>query len=271
MTTGTSSNADLGTDFSTSTDATSERRGSSGFPVRYLAVELRRFLRNRRALVFSVLMPLALYFSFASGQGAKDTWVGHGNVAAVIMVSMGFYGAVVAATSAGATVSVETAQGWVRTLALTPLRPSHYVLVKVVVGMVAGLVPVLVVTAAGALGGARADGPVWLWAPLLAWLGSSLFAALGLLVGLVVPSENVMQFLGLGLTVLAFAGSVFIPLGGWMLTAAQFTPMYGVGALSRWPLEGGELPWKALANAVVWAALFGGGAAWRFTRGTGRV
>ena len=93
------------------------------FPSRYLAVELRRRLLNRRNVLFSLVMPIALYFAFASSQEFKDTWIGHANVSAAIMVSMALYGAIVTATSAGASVSVEIAQGWARTLNLTPLRP----------------------------------------------------------------------------------------------------------------------------------------------------
>ena len=241
------------------------------FPSRYLAVELRRRLLNRRNVLFSLVMPIALYFAFASSQEFKDTWIGHANVSAAIMVSMALYGAIVTATSAGASVSVEIAQGWARTLNLTPLRPVHYVCIKVLTALAAAAVPVLVVTALGAVSGARIEGAAWVVAPLLAWLGSALFAAFGLFLGLLLPSENVMQYLGIALTVLAFAGGLFVPLSGTMLAVARFTPMYGVGEIARGPLTD-QAEWlPAILNVVVWGAIFSVGAARRYARATGRV
>ena len=47
---------------------------------------------------------------------------------------------------------------------------------------------------------------------LLAWVGALVFAAFGLFMGYLLPSENVMQILGPVLALLAFAGGLFVPL-----------------------------------------------------------
>ena len=106
----------------------------------------------------------------------------------------------------------------------------------------------------------------------LAWIGSIVFAAFGLFMGYLLPSENVMQVLGPILALLAFAGGLFVPLGeGVFATLAQFTPTYGLAELVHAPLTGdGVSPW-AIVNVVAWAAVFGFGAAWRFRRDTARV
>ena len=53
---------------------------------------------------------------------------------------------------------------------------------------------------------------LWVLTALVAWLGSLVFAAFGLFMGYLLPTENVMQILGLALLLLAFAGGLFVPL-----------------------------------------------------------
>ncbi len=107
---------------------------------------------------------------------------------------------------------------------------------------------------------------------LLAVVCTLVFAALGVFVGYLVPGENAMQILGPGLAVLAFLGNVFIPIteGSTMWWVASFTPMFGVAEISRWPLTH-QLDWYSVVNAIVWLAIFLGGAAWRMSKDTGRV
>ena len=83
------------------------------------------------------------------------------------------------------------------------------------------------------------DGWVWVVSGLVAWVGALVFAAFGLFMGYLVPSENVMQILGPVLALLAFFGGLFVPLsvlGQTFQDIAKFTPAYGVGVLARAPL-----------------------------------
>ena len=239
---------------------------------RFLGIELRRLLRNRRTVIFTLVMPPAFFLIFGTADGYRHQSVGHGNVTAYIMVSMALYGAMLATTGGGASVSVERAQGWTRQLRLTPLRPATYVTTKVLVAMVLGLAAVVVVGAVGLADGATADGWVLVWSLLLAWVGSVVFAAFGLFMGYLLPAENVMQILGPVLALLAFAGGLFVPLGdGLFAQIAKVVPTYGLAQLVRAPLTGGAVTVWALVNVVGWAVLFGLGAAWRFRRDTARV
>ena len=109
-------------------------------------------------------------------------------------------------------VAVERALGWSRQLRLTPLRPVAYIATKVLTAMVLGLIA-----------GHRHDGrrqpvraygcrpTIWVLSGLAAWLGSLVFAAFGLFMGYLLPSENVMQILGPMLGILAFFGGLFVP------------------------------------------------------------
>ena len=245
-----------------------------GFNPTLLRLELRRMVRNRRTVIFSLVMPVAFYFMFGTGQKYSDQSAGHGNVAAYIMLSMALYGAMLSTTGGGAMVAVERALGWSRQLRLTPLSAPAYIAVKVVVAMVLGGLSVLVVYLGGASSGAHMDGPLWVETALIAWLGSLVFAAFGVFMGYLLPSENVMQFIGPGLALFAFLGGLFVPLdqmGDTFATVAKFTPMYGLSQLVHAPLTGDAPSWAAYLNVLVWLAVFAGGAAWRFRRDTARV
>jgi ABC-2 type transport system permease protein len=245
-----------------------------GFSPTFVGLELRRMFRNRRTVVFTLVVPAVLFLLFGTGSGYRTESLGRGNVAGYILVSMAVYGAMLATTAGGAMVSVERAVGWSRQLRLTPLHPGAYIAVKLVVAMAIGAVSVAVAFAVGAVSGARLPGTVWLECGLLAWSCALVFAAFGLFMGYLLPSENVMQILGPVLGVLAFAGGLFVPvdqLGTVFATIAKFTPVYGVGVIVRYPLvHQGSLA-VAVLNVLAWTAVFAAGAVWRFRRDTARV
>ncbi|HET8615356.1 MAG TPA: ABC transporter permease [Actinomycetales bacterium] len=244
-----------------------------GLTTTLLRLELRRLLRNRRTVIFTLIMPPVFFLVFGTKTAYRSQSVGHGNVTAYVAVSMAVYGAMLACTAAGAVVSVERAQGWSRQLRLTPLRPVAYVVGKALVALVTGLASVVVVFVVAAFSHADMPAHVWVECGLLAWLGSLVFAAFGLFMGYLLPAENVMQILGPVLAVLAFAGGLFVPLddGTLFATLAKLTPLYGLATLSRLPLTSDGNGWTALLNILVWGGLFTAGAAWRFRRDTARV
>jgi ABC-2 type transport system permease protein len=238
-----------------------------------LQIELRRVLRNRRTAIFTLVMPVVLFEVFGSGPGAGDR-VGSGNVTAYILISMAVYGAMLAATAAGASVSLERAAGWSRQLRLTPLAPGAYIAAKVLSALLISATSVAVVYLVGTTSAARMPAATWVETALLAWVCSMVFAAFGLFMGYLLPSENVMQALGPGLALLSFAGGLFIPLSQYndvFRAIAKVTPVYGVGELARYPLvHDGRLA-SAVLNVVIWTLVFGTGAAIRFRRDTARV
>lgn len=244
-----------------------------GFNRTVLGIELRRMLRNRRTIVFTLVLPAALLLSFG-GQKGWDDKAGSGNVAAYILVSMALYGAALTAAAGGSMVALERSMGWSRQLRLTPLNPVAYILMKAIVALVMGGLAIAAVNLAGTLQG-KAEMPtqVWVESAIVTLFCTLTFAALGVFIGYVVPGENAMQILGPGLALLSFLGGVFIPLdqyGDVVRHIAYWTPMYGVAEVARAPLTH-ELPWYALVNAIGWFALFVTGAAWRMSKDTARV
>ncbi len=239
-----------------------------------LRIELRRMLRNKRTVIFTFLLPVVFFLMFGPGQDYSDQRAGSGNLTAYIMVSMAVYGAMLATTSGGAMVSVERAAGWSRQLRLTPLQPVAYVALKMLVALTLGLGSVVSVYVAGALRGADLPASAWIATALIAWIGSLAFAAFGLFMGYLLPSENVMQVLGPVLAVLAFLGGLFVPLDQLspvFQALAKLTPMYGLNTLVHAPIVGWSDAAAATLNLLAWSTVFVAGAAWRFRRDTARV
>ena len=234
--------------------------------VTYWAIDLRRTLRDITNIFFIVGLPLVMYFVFGSAQSYRDAPVAHGNVGAVVMISMAVYGAVTATTAISGGAALERFQGWGRQLGLTPWSGAGFVVTKSAVAMTIAAVPVLTVGIAGAasLGAA--------------WLGSAVFAGYGLSAGMAFRSESALGVAGGSLVLLAFAGNLFIPLSGVMLDLARFTPLYGVNALARYPITGGVVAdgvvdpvWLPVLNVVAWALILGTTAAVLVRRRRGRV
>ena len=242
-----------------------------GFNFTALGLEVRRVLRNRRTLMFIVVFPSIFFFLFRLPQkGQKEP---PAQLMAYVLISMAVYGAMVGTTSGGAAVAVERSLGWSRQLRLTPLRPAAYVAMKVLTAMTLGGLAIVSAFTVGAISGVRMEPHVWMLSALAAWGCSLVFAAFGLFMGFLLPSENVMQFVGPILALLAMFGGLFIPLNTLpptMQTIAKFTPVYGVGVLARAPLVGGDTT-TAVLGVVIWTIIFGLAAMALFRRDTARV
>jgi ABC-2 type transport system permease protein len=244
-----------------------------GFNLTFLSIEVRRLLRNRRTVVVTLVVPVVLFLLFKSNKRI----VALGGIeltAATTMIGIAVYGAMLAATSGGAMVSIERALGWSRQLRLTPLRPAAYIGIKIVVAMLLGLTSVAVVFAVGAIDGVQMTLEQWLLTGILAWATSLVFAAFGLFMGYLLPSENVMQLIGPVLAVFSLFGGLFVPLSllpSVMQDIAPYMPTYGVAEIARFPLVGGAFDLTWLVSVVLWTALFGAAAAVLFRRDTRRV
>jgi ABC-2 type transport system permease protein len=248
---------------------------AGGFSPAIVRLEIRRLLRNRRTMILALILPVLFFWSIGLNNSYVHETAGHGNVSAVEMISIALYGAVAATATCGAMVSIERAAGWSRQLRVTPLSPAAYVVIKMLTSLVLAAGAVCAVYLLGAVTN-KVSMPVGLWviSGLCVWIGSLLFAAFGLFVGYLLPSENVTQVIALVLTLCAFAGGLFIPLSQFspdLMTFARFTPLYGLSQLVHYPLAGGTLEWSWILNLAVWLAIFVTGAVWSLRRDTARV
>ncbi|WP_114560263.1 ABC transporter permease [Desertihabitans aurantiacus] len=248
----------------------------------YALLELQRTLRIWSSTVFSLALPMLFFLVF----GAMVPWgsvrLAHGDVAAQTMISLATYGAITAAAGMAGSAALEQHQGWGRQLALTPMTRGGFVRVKVFVALVVAALPVAGVFGLGALTGAGAEPRVWVLSPVLILLGSVVFACYGVAVGKLFRSEAAVGAASGLLVVLAFLGGAFVPLTGWLLDIARFTPVYGVMALARYPLTDGATPtlsgelvqdplWLPVVNVGAWTLVLGALAVLAARRGTRRA
>ncbi|WP_285726571.1 ABC transporter permease [Psychromicrobium xiongbiense] len=250
-----------------------------GFNLTLLRIELARRLRNRRTLIFALVMPIVMFLIFGlqfKNVALTSTPVAQGglSVMSYIMISMAVYGCMITSTSAGGSVAVERAMGWSRQLRLTPLSPAANIATKVLGGLMLGLIAVLAVFLTGFVVGVRLDAQVWIVSGLAALGGSLVFTALGLLMGYLIPSENVMQFMGPLVAFLALFGGLFVPLnqlGDTFVQIGKWTPTYGLSELAHAPLLGATVDGWSVLNILAWLLIFSAGAALAFRRDTRRV
>jgi ABC-2 type transport system permease protein len=114
---------------------------------------------------------------------------------------------------------------------------------------------------------------LWVITLLCVWAGSLVFAAFGLFMGYLLPTENVMQVMSFVLMLFAFGGGLFIQLSQMpetFQTIAKLSPLYGLNTLVHAPLTGESVAWP-LVSVLVWLSIFVGGAVWRFRKDTARV
>src|SRR5215472_8393286 len=246
-----------------------------GFNLTFLALEVRRLFRNRRTVIVTLVVPVVFFFLFKTGRrgGALQAAAGP-NYEALLMIGLAVYGAMLAATSGGAMVSIERAQGWSRQLRLTPLRPPAYIAIKLLTAMTLGLISVAAVFVVGTISGVHLPIGVLIASAALAWVGALVFAAFGLFMGYLLPTENIMQFIAPVLGILAFLGGLFVPLKllpSQIQDIAPYTPVYGVVSIARVPLLGTGLDPTWLLNVFLWTAGFAVGAILLFRRDTRRT
>ncbi|MDP5228265.1 MULTISPECIES: ABC transporter permease [Arthrobacter] len=239
----------------------------------FLWIEIKRLVRNRRSLIFTLVVPAIFFAIFGLANKNQMMPGGQHSYGEYILISLTVYAAMTSATASGAQVAVERAQGWSRQLRLTPLQPGAYIVIKAVAALVMSFISVVAQFTVGALFGVHLDTGTLIAAGLTAWLGSLVFAALGLMAGYLMPSQNVMQLLGPVLAILAMLGGLFMPvqiMGDTFVEIAKWTPAYGIGQIARSPLTQ-DWNWIWVLNAGIWLVVFAVGAALAFRRDTKRV
>jgi ABC-2 type transport system permease protein len=226
-----------------------------------LSFQLRRVGRNRQYLLFTVLLPalFTIFFTKIFG-GAAASDGEYQEYAAGYMVSMMAYGAMGAALGATIRIAFDRASGWVRQLRITPVPASSVIGVEVAVGVLLTL-PSLVVVA---LVGRFVNGvqlPLTTWVSLIAvlWIGTAVFVALGLLIGLSLDEKAAGGAIGLVGIVLATLGGLWVPVQlfpGALQAVAHGLPSYWYAELGRDVVAGGAPGVSGIGVLLGFAAAF---------------
>jgi ABC-2 type transport system permease protein len=242
----------------------------------YLKYELLRLFRNRRAFVFSIIFPLALFLLI--GGSNKDTTIDVGTFTVrfvlYYMVGMAGYGAMIAAIAGGARLAAERASGWNRQLRLTPLRVRSYFFAKVVTAYVMSLTSIVLLYAAGAAYGVRLHPATrWFTMTLLLLIGVLPFVALGIAVGHLLTIDAMGPAIGGASALFGFLGGQWYPLPthGALHQVGQLVPSYWLTQASHIGIGGTAWTTKGWFVVVAWSAAMSAIAAWAYRRDTSRI
>jgi len=220
----------------------------------YLWLEAKRQWRNREILIFRLGLPTAIYLilNAANGDNTSDSPGGR-------MVTIAALAAVISGLAAGPSLGDERANGWLRQLRTTPLRPSAAVAAKIVVAMSFALPAIALVAAAAGLVGDN-EGTALGWAESiklvgLMWLATTPITAIGALIGLTFGGEAAHGTTTLAFVVLWLAGGIFTPpsqMPDALAAVSRALPSWGVVQVGESVAAGRSLPAAALAVLAAW-------------------
>ncbi|MFG3223327.1 ABC transporter permease [Kitasatospora sp. NPDC048194] len=233
-----------------------------------IKLEILRTLRNRRYLFFTVLYPALMYVFFINAYGSTSQ-AGGLPVKTYFMVSMATFGAVGAVlTGSAQRISLERKSGWVRQLRLTALPGRAYTVGKIAATAVTTLPAILVVFAVGASQGVSLSVPQWLGLVAALWLGSFVFAALGVALGYAAAPDAVQPIVMITYMAMALLGGTWFPVSGSMERFARFNPVYLYNKLATFTQPGHSLDMVAVAGLAAFLAVFVTAAAALYRRDT---
>jgi ABC-2 type transport system permease protein len=233
----------------------------------YLWLEAKRQWRNREILIFRLGLPTAIYLILNAANGDDPPTSPGGRMVAIAALA-----AVISGLAAGPSLGDERANGWLRQLRTTPLRPSAAVAAKVVVAMSFALPAIALVAAAAGLVGDN-QGTALGWAESiklvgLMWLATMPITAIGALIGLTFGGEAAHGATTLAFVVLWLAGGIFTPpsqMPDLLAAISRALPSWGVVQVGESVAAGRSLSASALVVLAAWTV--GAGAlaalAWR--------
>lgn len=232
----------------------------------YLFLELKSTVRNARFVIFTLIMPSALFVLW--GRIGRGSTVGGIDTVAYLMVSLAAFGGIFATLSTGSRIAVERSIGWNRLLRLTPLRPATYLLAKGAIAMLVALPALLAVFGIGRLVmQVQLRATQWLAVVGLSWLALVPFAVLGIVIGYLATADSVQPITSGLFFLLGLLGGLWFPieqLPRVMQRIAEATPSYWLAALARSPLTHHSSYERAGLALAAWTVVLGVLAARRF-------
>jgi ABC-2 type transport system permease protein len=223
-------------------------------------LEIARLRRNKRYLIFTVLLPVMFYLIFgrqhASGYGVSFK--------AFYMIGMATLGAFSGAFNGNTMrISQERKDGWIRQLRLTALPASAYVVAKVMASMVTTVPSIVIVFLLGRFYG-DVQLPIWKWVVCAAaiWIGTLIFAALAVGLGYKLNPDSVQPITFVIYFFFSIFGGLWFPLSGGLGKFGEFTPTYQVIKISTDVIAQGNVALVNVIGLVAWFAVFVALATW---------
>ena len=210
----------------------------------FIALELRRSLRDVRYLIVAVAMPIGLYLLFTGLFGSHGQRAQGLPQPVELMVAMVAYGAMWAVFSAtGPRIAHERTIGWTQQLRVTPLSAASALSGKLVTALAAAL-PAMALVALTAVLSHHVQLSATQWLAILGtmWAGMLPLALLGVAIGYLAGDEVAFPLTMALYFALGALGGLWMPLSAMphaMQDIAQSLPSNAVAELG-WRIAGGQ-------------------------------
>jgi len=230
-------------------------------------LEIRRALRNRRVMFFTILYPVLLFLLSASSVKGKDVPGTNIPYVSYFLVAYASFGVIAASLNNNAMrISQERKEGWIRQLRLTALPSYGYVVSKICASLLV-VIPAIVVTfAVGTTQGVKLDASQWASAFLVIWLGSLAFTAMGIAIGYGVPQDAVQPVTLIIYVAGSFLGGQFFAVSGTLETIGKILPTYWVREIATEVVSKNPVDWIGVAILAAWVVGCAGLAAFMYQK-----
>ncbi|HWG25415.1 ABC transporter permease [Actinospica sp.] len=221
-------------------------------------LEIRRALRNRRVMFFTILYPAMLFLLSASSVKGKN--VPGTNIPYVdyFLVAYASFGVIAASMNNNAMrIAQERKEGWIRQLRLTALPSYGYVVSKIAASLLV-VIPAIVITfALGTTQGVKLSAGEWVSSFLVIWLGSLAFTALGIAIGYGIPQDAVQPVTLIIYVGGSFLGGQFFNVSGALETVGKVLPTYWVREIATEVISKQPVSWGGVAILAGWVVACG--------------
>jgi ABC-2 type transport system permease protein len=217
-------------------------------------LEVKRVLRNKRYLMFTIGLPVVLYLFFGRSQSVAYG-VDYKEFYMIAMASVGAFSG--ALTGNAQRISQERKFGWIRQLRISALPASSYVIAKMVASMVTSVTSVVLVLLLGRFYG-DIQMPVWKWIAVGAaiWIGAMTFAALAVAIGYRFMPDTVQPITMFIWLVMSILGGLWFPVSGTLGKIAKVLPTYQISRIGTDVISQGTVSIGRVAIILGWLAGF---------------
>jgi ABC-2 type transport system permease protein len=222
-------------------------------------MEIKRVLRNKYFVFWSLAMPIIFYYIFTNvvNTNAEDpnAWEAHYLMSMTVFSVMGS-----SIMTLGIRMVQERAEGWSNFIRTTPLSDHVYFAAQMVGQTFIHALSITVIFASGAIiNGVSLTPFEWITSGLWILFGSFPFLAIGTLVGLMKKVETAAGISNVLYMVLAVSGGLWMPLEimpSMMQNIGQWLPSYHFGSGAWEIVQGGTPSWKNFLLLITYLALF---------------
>lgn len=221
--------------------------------------EIKRVLRNRYFVFWSLAMPIIFYYIFTRVVNTQvpdqQAWQAHYLMSMTAFSVMGS-----SIMTLGIRLVQERTQGWSTFIRLTPLSDRVYFASQLIGQSVIHLLSIVVIFIAGANINRISLSPIeWITSGLWILIAALPFMALGTLIGLMKKVETASGVSNVIYMVLAVAGGMWTPLElmpKTMQNIGLWLPSYHFGNGAWAIVSGGTPSWKNVLILIIYLALF---------------